>query len=292
MQPLGRRGVTLAEILMAMMLLGIVSLIVYRLLTSNQRVYQAQTQRIDLQQNLRLAASIFSGELRELDAGEGDVQMMAADSISIRAMRRLAFMCNPPVLGGALAGLTTTVRNTPMFGTGSFAVGDSLLLFYEANPATRTDDAWQRASVTAIGNANCPAPDNAPGQLLTITVAPFVAPMTNTLGAISTGSPARAFEVVTYKAFQDTDGKWYVGLRTGAGMQQIIGPIVGSNGLDFTYYDVNGAVTAVAANVAGILVKVRAQMGQQVWSGDNKGTLITKVDSVAVRVTLRNNPRF
>jgi prepilin-type N-terminal cleavage/methylation domain-containing protein len=292
MPRVGRRGFTLVETLVALVLLGVVSLAIYKLLVSNQRVFQAQTQRIDLQQNLRLAPGILSGEFRELDASEGDILSMAANSITIRAMRRLAFICNPPVLGGVLTGRTMTVRNAPFFGSGSFSVGDSLLMFYEADPTLRTDDGWQAAKVTAVQAQNCPAPDNAPGVRLTIDVAAFVAPKVNVAGAITTGSPVRGFEIVTYSAYQHTDSKWYVALQNVNGTQPIIGPIIGSTGLSFTYFDANGVVTAVRANVAGIGITLRAQTGQQVWSGDAGGQLITKVDSIATRVNLRNNPRF
>ena len=41
------------ELLVALVLLGIVSTAIYRVLVNNQRLYMAQTQRIDLSQNIR-----------------------------------------------------------------------------------------------------------------------------------------------------------------------------------------------------------------------------------------------
>ena len=72
MSHLNRRGLTLVELLVALVLLSIVSAALYRVLVSNQRIYQAQTQRIDMQQNIRAAAQILPADLRELDASEGD----------------------------------------------------------------------------------------------------------------------------------------------------------------------------------------------------------------------------
>jgi prepilin-type N-terminal cleavage/methylation domain-containing protein len=82
-----RRGFTMVELLVALVLLGIVSAALYRVLVNNQRLYQAQTARIDLSQNIRAAGSILPAEFRQLDASEGDIGAMSATSISIRAMR-------------------------------------------------------------------------------------------------------------------------------------------------------------------------------------------------------------
>src|SRR5713101_134527 len=99
---LGRRGFTLVEMMIALLLLGLVSAAVYQVLVNNQRLYMAQTQTIDLNQNLRAAAAILPAEFREIDAVDGDITAMSATSITFRAMRKLAFICVPPVLGGGL----------------------------------------------------------------------------------------------------------------------------------------------------------------------------------------------
>src|SRR5438093_10941367 len=100
-----RRGFTMVELLVALVLLALVSAALYRVLVNNQRLYLAQTQRIDLSQNIRAASNILPAEFRELDAADGDITAMSATSISIRAMRWLSFVCIPPVLGGGNAGL-------------------------------------------------------------------------------------------------------------------------------------------------------------------------------------------
>ena len=98
-----RRGFSLIELMIAVVLLGLVSAAVYKVLVNSQRVYLAQTQTIDLQQNIRAAAAILPAEFRELDAADGDITGMGPDSIRMRAMRQLAFVCATPVLGGGSA---------------------------------------------------------------------------------------------------------------------------------------------------------------------------------------------
>src|SRR6266550_4978932 len=159
----GRRGFTMIELLVALVLLGIVSAALYRVLVNNQRLYMAQTQRIDLSQNIRAAGSILPAEFRELDASEGDITAMSATSISIRAMRWLGFACTPPVLGGALNGTSLIIRGgapgQPLFygARGIDNSKDSLLIYYDGNVNSRADDFWAVASITAAPNGqNCP----------------------------------------------------------------------------------------------------------------------------------------
>src|SRR2546429_8832705 len=83
-----------------LVLRGRVSAAGKRVLVNNQRLSRAQTQTIALQQNIRAAAAILPAEFRELDAADGDITAMGPDSIRMRAMRQLSFLCATPPLGG------------------------------------------------------------------------------------------------------------------------------------------------------------------------------------------------
>src|SRR5437763_110467 len=110
MSALTRRGFTMVELLIALVILGIVSAALYKVLVTNQRTYLAQTQRIDLQQNIRAAATILPAELREINAAgtaganNGDLSGMLSTSLTIRAPRQLGFLCVTPPLVGPLPG--------------------------------------------------------------------------------------------------------------------------------------------------------------------------------------------
>src|SRR2546426_177599 len=80
---LTRRGFTLSELMVSLLLLGIVAAAIYAALATNQRIYFVTGQRIDLQQNLRAAASILPAELRELDAADSDLVAMSDTSLTI-----------------------------------------------------------------------------------------------------------------------------------------------------------------------------------------------------------------
>jgi prepilin-type N-terminal cleavage/methylation domain-containing protein len=293
MLTLKRRGFTLVELLVALVLMGIVTTAIYRVLVNNQRTYQAQTQRIDLQQNIRAAGTILPAEFREMNAPDGDIKGMWQDSIQIRAMRQFGIVCTIPVLnGGVVTGKNIRLRNQMIMGSRGFVIGDSVLVFHEGSEDSRNDDAWAVGRVTGVVSgvaANCT--DATAGTQLNIDFAAFAAPLTNVAGSIPMGAPMRGFEVVTYKIYQAADGLWYLGLRGPAGgLQPLIGPLIGSTGLRLNYYDAAGAVTAVPANVASIEIIVRGRTAQAIQQPS--GGRVTPVDSIVTRVALRNNRRF
>jgi prepilin-type N-terminal cleavage/methylation domain-containing protein len=295
----GRRGFTMIELLVALTLLGLVSAALYRVLVNNQRLYMAQTQRIDLSQNIRAAANILPAEFRELDAADGDITAMSATSIQIRAMRWLSFVCSAPVLAGVNAGLLMTIHGgqvgQPMFfgSRGIRTATDSLLIYLDGDQTTRNDDYFVPALPTAAVALNCPAVGAGaaqPGTQVTFN-GNFIAG-TNVANAITVGAPVWGFERVTYQLYQPAgDTHWYIGFQPAGGtMQPLIGPVL-ANGLSFAYYDVNGNVTAVRAQVARIDITVRAQTAVAVRAG-GQAPAAQIVDSITTSVALRNNRRF
>ena len=288
MRVLRRQGFTVVELLMALVLTGIVTAVIYRVLVGNQQTYLAQTQRIGLQQNIRAAATLLPGEFRELDAADGDISAMSATSITIRAMRQLGIICSAPLLGGVLAGLTMTIRQSPLFALRSFNVStDQLLIYYEGDSTKRSDDTWVTATMSAMVSLNCP--DAKPGWQ--ITMIPSLGAGQNVAGAITKGSPVRGFEVVTYKLYQASDGRWYLGQTKSGTTQPLIGPLAGSNGLTFTYFDSTGTVTAVPTNVASIEIRLRGQTVSPVSRPTAAGVGYV-TDSLVTLVALRNNVLF
>jgi len=292
----GRRGFTMIELLVAIVLLGIVSAALYRVLVNNQRLYMAQTQRIDLSQNIRAAGTILPAEFRELDASEGDITAMSATSISIRAMRWLGFACNLPGLGGALNAVSVVVRGgapgQPLFfgARGIDNNKDSVLIYYDGNVNSRADDFWATGSITALPNGqNCTDGTNGQRLLLNINLL-GLGP--NVAGAIPLGAPVRGFERVIYGLYNPPgDTSWYVGFQpAGQAMQPLIGPVL-TNGLTFQYFDVNGNATVVRSQVARIDITVRARTTGAVRAG-GQAAAATIVDSIVTSVALRNNRRF
>ena len=299
MSVLARRGFTLIELMIALVLLGIVSTAVYKVLVNNQRLYTAQTQTIDLQQNIRAAAAILPAEFRELDAADGDIKAMTATSLRIRAMRELAFVCADPVLGGGIGQITLTVRKAPIYGTRqTFSKGDSILVYWEGDPTTRKDDQWLPAQLQQDAIPGFCADSqvaNNPAYLLSLQPQWINDPTLNRGGAITRGAPLRGFDKIAYELYQAPapDTNWYLGQRnpaSGGTIQPMIGPLIGANGVTFTYYDSVGAVTADSSKVAQIGFVLRARTASPIRSA-GAGVQDYKIDSVVTWVALRNNPR-
>jgi hypothetical protein len=277
--------------MIALVLLSIVSGGIYRVLVTNQQTYLAQTQRIDLQENLRAAVTVLPAEFRELDATDGDIIAMGTSSITMRAMRQLGVICSPPILGGGLGGVGLTIRQTPFYALRQFNVAtDQLLVFYEGDEATRNDDSWVLATIVSVASQNCP--DGRPGWRLTVNPN-FVAGQLNVAGSITDGAPVKGFEVVKYELYQapPPDSRYYLGQTKSGSTQPLIGPLSGPSAFQLKYFNAAGAQTAVKTQVASIEIKVQGQTQGRVRDPTRLGVAY-KTDSVVTRVALRNNARF
>ena len=167
---------------------------------------------------------------------------------------------------------------------------DGVLIYYDGNVNSRTDDFWATGSITALPNGqNCN--DGTNGQRLLVNIN-LLGLGPNVAGAFPLGAPIRGFERVVYQLYQPAgDTSWYVGFQpAGQTMQPLIGPVL-TNGLTFQYYDANGNVTAVRTQVARIDITVRARTAAAVRAG-GQAAAATMVDSVVTSVALRNNRRF
>jgi prepilin-type N-terminal cleavage/methylation domain-containing protein len=286
MPPLTRRGFTLVELLIGLVLLGIVSAGVYRVLVNNQRIFSAQSERIAMLQNIRAAAAILPAELRELSATDEDIVAMSGTGIRIRAMRQLAFLCALPVLGGGST--VFAVRQAPIYGARAFDMNrDSILVYYEGDDAIRGDDGWVIGRITAMAAGACA--DGRPAWLLTTNLA-YGAGQTAVTGNIRSGSPVRGFEPVTYRLYTASDGRPYIGLAEGsASIQPLVGPLT-ANGLSLAYFDSTGAATNTATRVSLIRMTLRAETQQAFRQLD--GSIARSIDSVTTWIALRNNRRY
>jgi prepilin-type N-terminal cleavage/methylation domain-containing protein len=287
------RGFTLAEVAVALVLTGIVSTAIYELLVNNQRIYRQQTQRIELNDNVRSAMAILPSELRGLDAADprgSDIIEMTDTSVAYKAVRVLRWTC-PNLQTGTQLYLDTTVYAL----RGIDPTYDSVLIFADSNPMRREDDHWYHADVTSAPQSGSGCPNGA----VKINVALGLQRMTNANQLVARddvlmGSPVMAFELVRMMSYQDVYGDTWLGVQrygksTGwSALQPVVGPLV-RGGLKFTYYDATGAVTTNRSQVARIRVTVIGRTSQMVKL--TTGSMGYLLDSLNTQVALRNNNR-
>jgi prepilin-type N-terminal cleavage/methylation domain-containing protein len=281
-----RRGFTLAEIMIAMTLMLIVSGAVFKLLVSTQRLSRSQVERAGLQSNVRMGSLVVLNDLRELGtvtagtADKNDILEIAADAITYRAMRGMGFICQAPT--------ATQVRITRNAFSGfrdPQAGRDALYVFIDGDQDSETDDTWLPVAITDVSTATaCPGAMGDGITLTTPNTAALVGPP-----AIPVGTPVRFYEVMELK-LHVADGKSWLGARSisaGEVIQPVLGPLVDGNGFQLEYLDAGGAETADKTAIKSIRITIRGISDGAVNPGV-EGILTHVQDSLVTQVTLRN----
>ena len=281
-----RPGFSLAEALVGLVLLGIVSTALVRVLAGGQRQHRAHAQRVALTESTRAALAILPVEFRELSAGEGDILVMDSTSITFKSMQALYVLCADPdtaARGILLDGATA-------YGSRSIDVpDDSVLVFAEGDPATRLDDTWLSAGASsAVSGSGCSG--GGPSMSLTLTGV-----TATRLAGVQAGAPVRTFRPVQVLTYQDANRDWWLGQRrfqpssgSWSTVQPVLGPL-SSSGLALTYLDATGNPADRSVAVARIGVRVRSRSPERVFGAG--GTLYL-VQDATTQVAVRNNPLY
>lgn len=262
-----RRGFTLTELIIVAVLGSLLVMVTLQVLITNQRTYTAQNAQIQGQQALRAAADVLFSEFREISAQGGDIISMSSSSITVRSMRNFGVAC-------AVSPATPSV--TVLKVGNWFAVGDSVFVFADNRENNANDDDWIAARASAVDTtAACGA---SPASRITFggQAAKFAA------DSVRVGAPVRSYLRYTYGLVTES-GQTYLG-RTLAGgtAAPMVGPLKPSTGIQFTYLDSLGSVTAVTTNVRQITVRVRTTSEVV----NSLGELVS--DSLTVRIYTRN----
>jgi prepilin-type N-terminal cleavage/methylation domain-containing protein len=264
-----RRGFTLVELLVAVVIAGIVLVGVMGVLFSNQRVFTQNREQVLAQQTVRAGIEVVAAELREVSPALGDILALSQTSVQVRALRGAGIICS--IVGRSP--LVMAVRNLGR----PFAVSDPVT-FFVANQDDEVDaDYWATGTVSAAATgAACPAGQAA--QSLTVgSLAPAVA-----ADSVMVGGMMRAFEPFTYGSVA-FGGETYLGRIDGAAnTTPLVGPVDASGGIRFVYRDVDGNATTTPAAVRTIELTLRSSSSAQ---RDTGGFI---ADSLTTLIHLRN----
>jgi prepilin-type N-terminal cleavage/methylation domain-containing protein len=304
-----KRGFTLAELLVVLVLLSFVGGAIVALLVRQQRFFNGVQSIIDTRRQIRQAGAMLPGDLRSVSGIGGDIYAMTDSSIDVRATTGSSVVCLTNTVSKFLYLVPVTLAKNNVMTSLSMTPGpnDSVLVYDDgANTSLGFDDSWRTYGVSALSivpASNCPtatglvqtADQSGSNSLYRLTL-----PVTQTT-TIKAGSAVRFFKRVHYSLYHAPDGSWYLGyydcklgrVPNCAAIQPIAGPLnayaaagTNSSGLQFTYYDSLGVVTSVPANVARISLVARGRASNLVTLTGLGSTAFG--DSVRIEIGLRN----
>ena len=245
-------GVTLIELMIYMVLASLVMGAIYSVMITQTRAYADQRQMTDARETVSGAGVLLTSELRQLSPSDGDLYFIAPESLAIRSVQSVAIVCaiDQVLRRFALWNLVGELEDFQK-------KADSAFIF-SAGGAGQSDDKWEREEIKGFFKAAGPL-----GTCeWTVAQTPdTVVQLDKPMPGVVVGAPFRSFRAIQYGTFLD-DGNWWLGRKTpGGAYEKLTGPLrsPAAGGLVFEYYDANGNVTAVAADVRVIEIVIRSQ---------------------------------
>jgi prepilin-type N-terminal cleavage/methylation domain-containing protein len=299
-----RRGFTLVELAVALVLGLMVGVLVYRMLLQGQRLARAQAERMNLFENVRVAALVLAGELRGV--GSDEITPEASAALGYPAAVRSDLLAIEPGAVTYLAGRgegrvcavapglppAVVVAEASWESPRAPRATDSLLVFAESDPATGSDDAWIHLGIVSAGAGSCPG-----GQAAIAFWVTAPAPLDPAvLARVTPGSPARLAEVMQMRYYRSAGKSWF-GMRsvsTGEAITPVAGPLadssVGVRGLTLIYRDAADVPTSDPAVVRAVEIALVGVTDQPVHGG-NLHRAVVDTFALTTRVAPRNAPR-
>jgi prepilin-type N-terminal cleavage/methylation domain-containing protein len=321
----GRPGMTLIEIMIALVLLGIVGGVLMRVIMRQQRFYQGVNQIMTQRGQLRQATAVLPIDLRSVSSVGGDILAAYDSSMDFMVNVGTGVVCQvmsnarvamPPVPLAGSQTLTSWYGYDEPVPT-SDPVAYTVYIYNDSSIAGNEDDTWKKftltdlhhstsaclASFTGIGDVGKQRPilevSDPAGYTDPVTGGPLSQ-------YINVGAPVRILKQVRYALYKETDGKWYLGfayMQKATGTYSALSPVSGpydsyatsGSGLRFRYYDVDGNEIASGADstnrtkIARVDLIVRARTSANVRAAGIQGGANQQYkDSLAVSVMLRN----
>lgn len=296
-----RNGMTLVELLITLVLLGIVAGGMMGIISRQQRFYSGSSGVLDTRSTVRQGIDVMQSELRAI-LPRRDIHAMGRTFIDYREPRGASVICAaagtdmtiPPTAGTAGEhGLSAWVRPPEP--------GDSVII-YDINRKTwidnpPADSAWEIVSVTPNTSAGACAGFLGTGSGVTSS---YTIRLDHLLPAQAVpGASLRFFRTARYDMVQAANGDWYLGYRECHGspvtcdeLMPVSGPYLppadaGPSGLELGYFAADGTVAATPGDVRRIDIVLRARSTREInMEGRAKGFY---QDSLRVSVATRNN---
>jgi prepilin-type N-terminal cleavage/methylation domain-containing protein len=271
-----RRGFTMIEVIVALVVGMIVLGSVVQMLVVQGRGYRKQREQVDVRETMREAAELLSWDLRQAAVAGSPFAAMGANTVAVRSPRGLGTVCAKHA----------TLARYGLWKTGGtiLATTDDTALVYQVGRG-----GWNKLTITAVGTPAAMGVTACvwPGARAPDVVVEFAVTNKTDTSYIKVGAPFRNFRRVEYAEFQQNN-RWWLGRKVGAAAsyELLTGPLLApaSNGLAFTYYDTLGAVTANTAAVGSVGFTLRTESFKNTTIGS---TFTYQHDSLTTKVAVR-----
>jgi prepilin-type N-terminal cleavage/methylation domain-containing protein len=307
-----RRGMTLLELLISLVLVGLMGSLIIGFLLKQERFYAGANEMVLTRTQVRQASVMMPNDLRAISPTAGDIYAMTDTSIDFRSTFGSGYVCASDRVNSKISVPPATLAKNNQLTNWSAQpqVNDSLAIYDDGASTSQTDDAWSFNKITAvtmaISNAS-PGCTSATAMMKNTDVTSLNPSFSFTLSTqqsarVSAGAAVRFFKKVHYSLYKSAaDNLWYLGyydcrtLRSPVcnTIQPIAGPlrqyVAGSPalaGLRFTYYDTLGAVTANRLAVGRISILLQGEGTRTIQLAGGSPT--TFRDSLRIEVGLRN----
>lgn len=246
-----RPGVTLIEVVVAMVVAGVILSVVSAVSVRQQRLLAEVADGVAVSGRLREISSILPIDLRGTAVAAGDIRDATDTSIELRATIASAVVCdtssNVLLLAPAIAGVTTYASVATPIDSGDtawvFTPGDSI-------------DEWRSAAVAVVSTVTASSgqcSERGPHLGDSARALPRIALRLDPAPASARallGLPVRVTRRLRVSLYRSSDGAWYVGehdwnattLRFNT-IQPVSGPFLSAaaGGMTLTYLDRDGA---------------------------------------------------
>lgn len=228
----GRRGFTLIELLIALVLGSLVVGALHRAHVQQRRFFTWERQAVEDHDAFRVAGSLLAADLREAVASEGDLALLSADSLSVRAPVGFGIVC-------AVRSNPATIALSQTEGLMWEEAGDSLLVY--------TTGGWRALAPSGTlknipGSLDCPYGRARPDRAYSFG--------RNEVDSIPVGAPVRVFRRRTYHLGKNGTDRWLA--RTDwTGTDMLVGPVA-SDGIRFRFLDDAGSATGNLDRVTAV----------------------------------------
>ncbi len=297
---------SLLEILVVILLLGVIGGAIGTTLSKQQWFYRGIAERLWSRESVRDAMEVLSADIRGMSVSD-TVRLRADSAIEFFANIGSSVVCQITSNDVGLPSAHSSANSLSAFLTEP-DTGD-LAVFYAHLESD--GERWEQHRIVGFTSralaSSCPAASTMSQQSeVDAAERGFVVTVATPLrGHVHAGSPVRFVRRARYSLYHASDGDWYLGYRRcnaiGPSACGLIQPVSGgyraynpdarASGLLFEYFDAKGerlTATASPLALARVDITARSGIGQSVVAG-HLGPRIS--DSATVSVAIRNTVR-